>query len=272
MLKLIASDMDGTLLNDQKEIYPHMAAVVQALYEKGIRFVVASGRQLESLTCYFSSVAAPMTYIAENGGLAYEDNRCVYARSLDPKDVKQITTLMRSLPGAYVIYGTAGGSFVEGAHTQEDWDYLSRFYAKLSPVDDILSLLSKKEICKVTVCDRRGAEKRAWPLLEEKLALRLKVTLSGQDWVDVSGQNVNKGEALRFLQKRYGVKPEECAAIGDYLNDVELLQSCGQSYAMKNAHPQLFSSATQITKDDNNHFGACRVICRLAGIPMPDKR
>ena len=105
-----------------------------------------------------------------------------------------------------------------------------------------------------------------------ELALRLKVTLSGQDWVDVSGQNVNKGEALRFLQKRYGVKPDECAAIGDYLNDVERLQSCGQSYAMKNAHPQLFSSATQITKEDNNHFGACRVICRLAGIPMPEKR
>ena len=89
--------------------------------------------------------------------------------------------------------------------------------------------------------------------------------LSGEHWVDVMKPGVHKGAAMRGLQKMLGIAPSECMAFGDYLNDCELLESAGESYAMANAHPLLKAQAKHIapSNDDN---GVIRVIREVFGI------
>ena len=70
---------------------------------------------------------------------------------------------------------------------------------------------------------------------------------------------VNKGEALRGVQRMLGIRPEECMAFGDYLNDCELLDAVGESYAMENAHPALKRIAKYIAPS-NDEDGVMRVL------------
>lgn len=93
----------------------------------------------------------------------------------------------------------------------------------------------------------------------------LAVILSGEHWVDVMKPGVNKGCAMRGIQQKLGISPEECMAFGDYLNDCELLQAVGESYAMENAHPALKKLARYIApgNDDN---GVMRVVRERLGL------
>ena len=265
-VRLIACDMDGTLLNSRKEIHPDMTRLIHALHQKGIRFVAASGRQLESLTGYFAGVENEMTFLAENGGAAYENGVCIDASLLGAEDILSITRFCREMPGVRILCSTTRGSYIEGEE-QTPWrEYLAQFFEKIGFLPDLCALIGREDICKITLCDRGRAEKNAWPRLNKALGDRFQVTLSGEDWVDITGRGVSKGQTLRRLQQRYGILPGECAAFGDYLNDVELLQSCGESYAMKNAHPLLLKAARHVTREDNDHWGAFDEICRLTGI------
>ena len=107
--------------------------------------------------------------------------------------------------------------------------------------------------------DDGDAQTHELPVLQEKLSSRLEVILSGPHWVDIMKPGVSKGKAMRRLQEMLGIKPEECMAFGDYLNDYELLESVGESYAMANSHPKLLAMAKYIapSNDDN---GVMRVI------------
>ncbi len=87
----------------------------------------------------------------------------------------------------------------------------------------------------------------------------------GEHWVDVMKPGVTKGGAMRGVQKKLGITPEECMAFGDYLNDCELLQSVGESYAMENAHPRLKEMARHIAPS-NDEDGVMRVIRREFGL------
>lgn len=75
MIKLIAADMDGTLLNSQKELSPELYPLVEELHEKGIKFAVASGRQYYNLVKNFESVKDKVTFICENGSIVFDQGK-----------------------------------------------------------------------------------------------------------------------------------------------------------------------------------------------------
>ena len=97
------------------------------------------------------------------------------------------------------------------------------------------------------------------------LAVPLAVILSGEHWVDVMKPGVNKGCAMRGIQQKLGISAAECMAFGDYLNDCELLQAVGESYAMENAHPALKALARHIAPS-NDENGVMRVVRERLGL------
>jgi len=100
-IKLIAADLDGTLLDSQKRLSPNLPALLRELRARGIRFAPASGRQYYNVLALFGD--EDMTYIAENGAMIFENGRCLFVDELPRRLVREATALVRALPNAYAI-------------------------------------------------------------------------------------------------------------------------------------------------------------------------
>ena len=265
MVKLIACDMDGTLLDSQKRLPPGILPVLRALKERGVSFAVASGRQYAALRRDLQSVADDILFICENGALVMERERQVLIDPMPVEHLREVVTAARDLPGVYPVLCRAQVALVQEGGSQVFYDATKPFYPSLEVVSDLRDFCDSKDVCKIAFFDEGDAQTHELPVLKKRLGDRLAVILSGEHWVDVMKPGVTKGGAMRGLQRELGVSPEECMAFGDYLNDLELLESVGESYAMENALPELKAIAKHIAPG-NDDDGVLRVIRKVFGL------
>lgn len=266
--RLVACDMDGTLLDSQKRQPPGLPALLAALRERGIAFVVASGRQYAILRRDFAGMDEGMYYLCENGSMIMRDDQLVMVDALPAAAAAEVIRLARTIPGAHPLVCAVEGAWYEGPEEgQEGYFAAVRRYNLLHHhCEDLLEVLPQLRICKISVFDDLGAEHNAYPQLLPLDGEQQTVCLSGQIWVDIMRAGVNKGSAVQFLQGRLGLAPEECLAFGDYLNDVEMMDACGQSYAMKNAHPLLKERCRYVTEGTNDEDGVCATLRQRLGL------
>ncbi|MBR3794558.1 MAG: HAD family hydrolase [Clostridia bacterium] len=260
MIKLIATDMDGTLLTTDKRMPEDILSVVRRLKEKGAAFVIASGRQYASLRRDLMAMIGDVIFIAENGALIVENDERLFIDPLPADTLKDILIAARGLQGVHAVVCCADCALVSADAPASFIRDVRMYYQSARTVPDLIAACEGLEdVCKIAFCSMGNAATNALPPLENALGDRLAVILSGQDWVDVMKKGVHKGSAMRMLQSLRGVSPEECMAFGDYLNDYELLESVTESYAMENALPALKRIAKHIapSNDDN---GVMRVI------------
>lgn len=255
MIKLIVSDMDGTLLDDNKILHNEFWEVFNTLREKGIFFVPASGRQYFNIYEYFKRVKENLIILAENGSYVVEDGKEIYSKPLAKEAVKDIINTVRNIPTANVVFCGKKKAYVEN-DSEEFINELKKYYTKYEIVDDVLKV--DDEALKITICDITGAEKNTHPYLA-KYTKDFKVCVSGYIWVDVTDKNINKGIALKALQKKLGVTENETMVFGDYLNDCELIKGGKYSFAMENAHPELKKLA-KYCGGSNNKNGVINTI------------
>lgn len=240
---LIAVDLDGTLLNDRKEIPPDFVPMVEALFPRGIRFVLASGRQYFNLAAMFAPIADRLFYFAENGGLIFDGAENISCSPLPDDVLPQLCRTGRDIGAAMVLSGMQSAYIGSGCN-EAVRENTAMYYLKRTFADDPLSAAKAAgdSIVKVAAFDAASAAERCEPHFA-KFRPRLKVTLAGQCWLDIMRADVNKGIALEFLRKRLGIAPEQCMAFGDYPNDLEMLRQAGFGYAMANSHPDLLAAA-----------------------------
>lgn len=267
MIRLVAADMDGTLLNSRKQLPGDIFRVIEELRERGVCFVAASGRQYYNLHAKFAAAADRLYYFAENGAIIFHGTENLYYNELSRRGIDDALRKIRELPGAYPILCGLDNAYIEDG--DPEFDYNARlYYSRLERIPDIRRGMEIDKICKIAVFAAQNAESAAYPALRS-LEPEFAVTLSGQTWMDVMNPEVSKGAALEFLQKRLGIVPGECMVFGDYLNDSSMVRGCPNSYAMANAHPELKRIAAHITEEDNEHNGVLRVICREFRLPPP---
>ncbi len=259
MIKLIACDMDGTLLDSAKRLPAELPEVIAKLKEKGVLFCVASGRQYASLRRDFDAYADDMLFICENGALVMQRDRRVLIDPIDPSFISSIVTATKSLEGVYPVVCRAGVALIEKSASDEFIRNTRMYYPSVEVVADLTALGRLPDVCKVAFYDEGDAQTHELPVLRAKLEGPLSITLSGEHWVDVMKPGVNKGCAMRGIQQKLGISAAECMAFGDYLNDCELLQAVGESYAMENAHPALKALARHIAPS-NDENGVMRVV------------
>ena len=120
-----------------------------------------------------------------------------------------------------------------------------RYYAAVEVVADVRAAALDDVVLKLAIYDPGFAETRSGPALRE-LDLPAEVVVSGENWVDVMRQGANKGRALERLQQQLGISRAQTMAFGDYLNDAEMLDAAGHSYAMDNAHPSIRARAANL--------------------------
>ncbi|GAA5026178.1 Cof-type HAD-IIB family hydrolase [Microbacterium fluvii] len=239
-IRLIAADMDGTLLLPGGRIPDRLWALLRRLDERGIAFAPASGRQLATLQSMFAGVDGELDYIAENGAYVVRGDEEVSSDAMDQSVVAAVVGRIRSLVqdgelrAGLVICGKRS-AHIES--TEPDFvAEVERYYAKLSTTDDLLAV--DDQVLKLAVYDFDGGEAHTAPAFAD-FEKTHQVVVSGAHWVDIMNATVNKGVALQNLQRALGITPAQTMAFGDYLNDVELLKSADWSYAMDNAHPDV---------------------------------
>ncbi|MDX1603558.1 MAG: HAD family hydrolase [Salinimicrobium sediminis] len=250
-IKLIVTDMDGTLLNSDHEVSQRFFEAFRKLRNRGIKLAVASGRQYYSLRERMEPVKDEMIYIAENGAIVIDRGEEKHLVPMDIRIVHQIIKEVRELENKYLILCGRKQAYIESTAPEFMKPFLDH-YEKYKVVKDLLQV--KDDIfLKVTICDLRGAEKNSMPYVEH-FKKELQVKLSGEIWIDFNDKKAQKGNALKALQENLGITKEETMAFGDYLNDLELFEHAGIGYAVENAHEEVKKVAAHVTKS-NDEFG-----------------
>jgi len=257
MIKLIVSDMDGTLLDDDKQLPSDFFEVLDRLTECGIVFAVASGRTYSALEHLFPEPYRDrIAYICDNGACTVLDGKPVAVTPLDGGTYRELLEACRRIGDLRVVVCAENGVYHINSG-DKFYSEVGRFYKKHCAVEDLFAV--NETIYKVAVCDERGTLAHGKPELDRIFGTRLNVQASGEVWMDVMASGVSKGKALEALQKRLGADRSETMVFGDYFNDVEMLRLSDWSFCMENGHEDVKRMCAYIAPD-NNHGGVTRCI------------
>ncbi|POX45381.1 Cof-type HAD-IIB family hydrolase [Streptomyces sp. Ru72] len=265
-IRLVVTDMDGTLLDGSGRIPDGLWPLLAELRRRGVLFSPASGRQYATLARQFADADDGMVFVAENGTYVVRDGVELSSDPLDPAVAARAIGVTRRLAADGVDVGAVlcgkNSAYVE----RPDDAFMaeaSRYYALLKPVDDLTTV--EDEFLKVALFDFGAVERTTAPALEPLTATH-QVVVSGEHWVDIMNRTANKGAALRRLQRDLGITPAQTLAFGDYLNDLEMLDAAEWSFAMTNAHPDVVRRARYLAPP-NTENGVLRTITRLMHLP-----
>lgn len=264
-IRLIVTDMDGTLLDDAKRIPDGLWPMLAELRRRGVLFSPASGRQYATLARQFAEVAEGMVFIAENGTYVVRDGVELSSDTLAPAVAADIARAARRL----VADGVDVGAVVCGKRSayveRTDEAFLAevrKYYVEHRVVDDVTAV--EDDVIKIALFDFGSAEHSTAPALAG-FAGTHQVVVSGEHWVDVMNRTANKGTALRGLQRSLGITPAQTMVFGDYLNDLEMLDAADWSFAMAGAHPEVVGRARHLAPSNNDN-GVLRTIARVLGL------
>jgi len=266
--RLIAFDLDGTVLDNRKRLSDGTLAALRAAGEAGVQLVPATGRIPAALPEPLRGLPGLRWAILINGALLYDcaGEKIVEREELPPGDALRVIDFLDARGVLYDCY-------------QDNWGYIDRrFYEHASDyIDDpgVLDLLARLRTPVPSLrafLAERGEPVQKLQLHTKDAALRLRlsvelraafpelsVTSSIPTNLEINAGKANKGDALLRLCARLGVAPEETAALGDGTNDLSLLRAAGLGIAMENADPALKAAADLVTAS-NEHDGAALAI------------
>lgn len=259
MIKLIVTDMDGTLLNDQHQIHPDFWKVEEQLFKQGIMFAVASGRQFYNLEYEFKSIKDRIMFFAENGTYVSYKGKELYVNPLNHGEAMGFVKMGRKLDDTKTVLCGKKSAYIE-SKDEEFLAEISRFYKRIKVVEDLTNV--NDTILKVTLCNYKGVEDNTYPHFVNYTD-RFKIAIAAKVFIDITALDANKGNAIKDVQRKLNISPEETLVFGDYLNDIEMVKNAKYSYAMKNAHPEIIEASKFVTRYTNNENGVLRTIEEL---------
>lgn len=233
-IRLIASDLDGTLLNGEGKIPDEFWPLLAELTERGILFAVASGRQYPTVKALFAGWEDQVAFVAENGSMVMDRGQFVGSSPLSDADdiIKELRKVSTEEEPLGILKCTREAALVE-RDEPEFLEGAGQFFLALDVVPDIVDV--DDEVLKISIYDDSDRGEKLAEAIKPLVAPNIAVASSDR-WIDITRPDVNKGVALASLQERIGVSPEQTLVFGDYLNDIELIQSAEHSFAVANAH------------------------------------
>ncbi len=260
MIKLIATDLDGSLLPDDKKVPAEFFTLLPELKQRGVSFFTASGRTYRTLYHNFFPVSDEIGYICENGACVVVEGKTIISHTLLPSQLMEVYQTVKTLPDVQMV--------LCGKKSAYHLAYPPRFHEHILSYHVNHTVISAYEevqdaFYKVAICDLREPENNSFPVLSKRFGKQFSMFISGKYWMDIMPLGVNKGTALAKVQELLSVTPEETLAFGDYYNDIELLAQAGYGYVMKNASRDMKRRSQYITPLTNNENGVLEVIKAL---------
>lgn len=260
MIKLIATDMDGTLLDENGYLPLDFTDILDRLVQKNIKLVAASGRPYYTLQTNFGPVGRHLSYICENGSLVVHNNEIIYKSVIDSNIVKDLISTSKSAEGNVTILCSANCAYVENC-SHEHLAEIKKYYSRLEIVDNLTDV--SDEIVKVTICNLENSADNFNNIFTPKFGQTLNVVRSGEIWIDISNKDANKGTALKKLMEVTNASKEETMVFGDYYNDIEMLKQAEYSFVMENA-PEDMKQYGKYQAASNVEHGVLKAIIEYA--------
>ncbi len=254
-IKLIATDMDGTLLNAAKEMPRDFIPFVKSHPE--LKFVIASGRQYYTLKRDFEEITDSLIYISDNGGLAVYRDEIIYSDLMTQEDVRACLDAILTIPDCVPFVCGLDCAYMPPSG-EEGREQGRTYYARLKECADLYAAAAKDQIIKLAIYFpgfRAEEVSNNFPKLPDSLL----AVLSGDSWIDIANRTVHKGAALAAIQKKYALARNECMAFGDYPNDLSMLAVCEESFCMANGHDSVKEVAKHIAPS-NEEEGVMQVL------------
>ena len=257
-VRLVASDMDFTLLADDKSMPEGMPGRIRALEEADVVFSAASGRPLYTLQDMFPESRDRMAFITDNGAGVVCRGEVVFKDLLDEATLAELVafTLERAPEAVPVICGLERA--VVPAWGRPHDAALRVYYHEILYVDDIRS--ARVEANKFTAYFPENNSAAAYgERFAPAFGERLSVTCAGVDWLDIMNRGVDKGVGIARLCDHLGVSVSDVVACGDTDNDAEMLETVGHGYLVANAEERMERFA-DFRIPSNNERGVAQVI------------
>ena len=244
-VNLILSDIDGTLMTDEGIIPREIFEVSSALSAKGIRFAVASGRQINNLFDLFGSCAEDLYYIAQNGAVIAHGRQILYEKRMKQETVDKCISFARQ-HGVYTMFYTNDRVLVE-TDNPEFLSFLNRHQVEYSVCTSLNDYADKAYKLSYFKKDGGMAE------LRKQFSVRgVNAFLVNDRMIDITDKDTDKGKAVRHLKRLLGIRKNEIWAFGDSENDLALFAEAGRSFAVSNAPKEVQEKASCVIPSNND--------------------
>lgn len=265
-IKLIATDMDGTILDAQGLLdLPRLEKILDRLEEKGIRFVIATGNEIHRVRQLLGHLTDRVVLIVANGAKIFENNQLIQVETWDDELVEKALTFFKGqeCQNQFVITSMNGGFVKEGTiFTQLDKfmtpEMIELFYQRMNFVEELHPELFGG-VLKMSLVVGEDKTDQVQEDFNQVFNGHVQAVSSGYGCLDIIQDGIHKAWALQELLKRWNIKSEEIMAFGDSENDVEMLELAGIAYAMENADEKAKAVATDIAPA-NSQGGVYQVL------------
>ncbi len=285
MYKLVAIDLDGTMLDSYGQVTENTKTVIQKTIEKGTDVIIASGRPIDSIKTIAKEIGSNKYFIAGNGALIYDiqKNDVLYENYMNKQKVLEIIKICEENSISYNVYtdktilATSLKYNVlyyhkENLKKQED----KRTHINIvENMYEYIQKMKEERFLKITICDdsktvfksiTRKLEKIKDIEILEISHMSRKVIEQGTEeipieyyYTEISSKDVDKWFAIEVLMKKLNIKKEEVVAIGDNVNDKKMIEQAGLGIAMGQSMPQLKEVADYIT-NSNTEEGVAKAL------------
>ena len=278
MYKLVAIDLDGTMLNRHGEISERTKETVRRCIEKGIEIVLASGRPIDSIKTIAGELGIKGYFIAGNGALVYDiqKDEMIYENYIKKEKVLEIIKICEENSIVYNVYTdkvilTTNLKFNVLYYYKENLKKEENKQTNISIVENMYEYVENMKddkFLKITICDENDAIfhsiiKKVKEISDIEILdishMSRKIIKQGTEeipveyfYTEISASNVDKWEAIEFLRKRIGLEKEELMAIGDNINDKKMIENAGMGIAMKGSTMEILKIARDITETNDN--------------------
>lgn len=243
LIRLIASDMDGTLLDEHGEVPPETYDLILALREKGVHFAASSGRRFDRLCQFFAPVRDKMDFVAANGAQVYVDGKLVDREVFSHLGIRRLAKTVGKFESLHMALFDDEKSFL-----LDDEDKFVREIDKDLPNAERIWYLPGPDvsILKISIyCEDGHVMDYAYALSRE-LGDEFLFAPSGTHWIDALQRGVNKATGIEQVMAHHGITRDEVMAFGDSMNDYEIIRFVGTGCAMANGRPALKAVANRV--------------------------
>ena len=265
-IRVIATDMDGTLLDPKGQLdLPRLEKILDKLDQCDIRFVIATGNEVHRMRQLLGHLAERVVLVVANGARIFENNELIQAQTWDDAMVDRALAHFkgRECQDQFVVTAMNGGFVKEGTvFTELDKfmtpEMIEKLYQRMQFVDEFDSNLFGGVLKMSMVV----GEERLDSVLQEINDLfdgHVRAVSSGYGCIDILQDGIHKAWGLVELLKRWNLKPEQIMAFGDSENDIEMLELAGISYAMENAEEAVKRVVTKVAPA-NSQAGVYKVL------------
>ncbi len=291
MYKLVAVDLDGTLLNEYGEVTSRTKDIINKLQKKGVKVIIASGRPIDSIKTIAEEINSNEFFIAGNGAIIYDvlKEKNIYEQYIPKYKVLEVAKICSENNISYNIY-------TENGIITQDLKFNVLFYYKenlkksdnkktiITKVDDIVEYvknLNDVKCLKITVCDEsktifKSIMRRLNVIQDIEVMgiyhMSRKVFKNGTEDVpieyyctEISYGEVDKWNAIKYLFPILDIKQNEVITIGDNINDMKMIENAGLGVCMGQADPKIKDVANIVT-EDNKREGVANALERIFNI------